>query len=84
MHQKGIKVARPHRLQELEQEHSTPLDQLIPDLVNRLGTQKAAADHLGISQATISTWLKAHGYTPRTIYMKEGEEINERVISPAG
>lgn len=75
-------MARPNRLLELEQEHGTPIDQLIPHLVNDLGSQKAAADRLGISQATISTWLKENGYAPRTIYEKqESEEINERVTT---
>lgn len=78
-------MAKPHRLQELEQEHGTTIERLIPDLVNSLGSQKAAADHLGISQATISTWLRDNGYSPRTIYEKqESEEINGRIASRAG
>lgn len=51
------------------------MDRLIPDLVNALGSQKAAADQLGLSQAAVSTWLKAHGYIARTIYTK-GEDQN--------
>lgn len=75
-------MARPNRLQEVEQEHSTPLDQLIPDLVNRLGSQKAAADFLGVSQATISTWLRDNHYIPQTVYVKEVKR--ERASAHAG
>lgn len=79
-------MAKPNRLQELEQEHHTPLAQLIPQTVNTLGTQQAAAAALGISQTTISTWLKENGYAPKTIYVKKGESQNEEqpVVAAAG
>jgi hypothetical protein len=75
--QEVIKLATPHRLRELEQEHNATLDDLIPSTVNKLGSQKSAADALGVSQATISTWLRDNGYTPKTVYIKEtkGEQI---------
>lgn len=66
-------MARPHRLKEIEQEHGIPLEQLIPNLLNRLGSQKAVADHLGVSQATISLWCTENGYSPRTVWEKSGE-----------
>lgn len=70
-------MAKPYRLQAVEQEHNTPLEVLIPQTVNRLGSQKSAADELGISQATISTWLKENGYVSRTVYVKttESEQV---------
>jgi len=68
-------MATPYRLQEVEQEYNVPLDVLIPSLVNELGSQKAAADKLGISQATISTWLKENSYVQKVTYVKaESEE----------
>lgn len=67
-------MATPYRLREVEQAHNTPLGELIPRLVNELGSQKLAADRLGISQATISTWLKENGYTAQTVYIKQNEE----------
>lgn len=63
-------MATPYRIRAVEQEHAAPIDTLIPDLVNALGSQKAAAARLGLSQATISTWLKEHGYIARIIYTK--------------
>jgi len=66
-------MGRPYRLQEVEEQHGIPLDQLIPDTVNRLGSQKAAADELGVSQATLSVWLKLNGYTARTVYVQDQE-----------
>lgn len=70
-------MATPNRLQAIEQEHNTPLGELIPRLVNELGSQKDAADALGISQATISTWLKENGYVSKTVYVKttESEQV---------
>jgi len=79
-------MAKPYRLLEVEQAHNTPLDELIPALVNAMGSQKAAADHLGVSQATISTWLKEHNYIPKVTYIK-GEPSNasssERISDPS-
>ncbi len=67
-------MAKPHRLPEIEQEYNQPLDQLIPDTVNKLGSQKLAAEQLGISQATISTWLKENGYEAKVVYIKADEQ----------
>lgn len=64
-------MAKPHRLKEIEQEHNRPLEQLIPETVNALGSQIAAAHALGISQATLSTWLRDNGYSPRTVWVKD-------------
>lgn len=79
-------MAKPNRLLEVEQAYNTPLDELIPPLVNALGSQKAAADALGISQATISTWLKDNGYTPKVTYIKQGDTdhaASENVNDPS-
>jgi predicted transcriptional regulator len=80
-------VATPYRIRAVEREHATPIDTLIPDLVNALGSQKAAAARLGLSQATISTWLKEHGYIARIIYTKGeeqhgngSEELNDQTV----
>jgi len=81
-------MATPYRIRAVEQAHNVPIAQLIPDLVNRLGSQKAAAEQLGLSQATISTWLRANGYTPRVVYVKgdtdaSNEGVNDSSIYPA-
>lgn len=70
-------MAKPHRLREIEQEHGE-LEQVIPKLVNKLGSQKAAADKLGLSQATISTWLRDNGYEPQTIYIRTDKQKGEK------
>jgi len=67
-------MATPYRLQQVVQEHNTPLEVLIPQMVNALGSQKDAADKLGVSQATISTWLKENGYVSKTTYVKVTEK----------
>lgn len=42
-------------------------------LANR-GGQAAAAVKMGVSVSTISRVLKQHGYEPRVIYVRKGEE----------
>jgi len=66
-------MARKDRLKEIEKEQG-PLETVIPPLVNRLGTQKAAADSLGVSQSSISLWLKINGYRPIIQYVKHSGE----------
>lgn len=70
-------MAKPHRLQEIEQEHGRPLEELIPDLLASLGTQKAVAYQLGVSQATVSTWLRQNGYVPVVTYVKKESEQSQ-------
>ena len=62
-------MAKPYRLKEVEQQRGN-LHKVIPELVNELGSQKAAADALGVSQATISIWLRENNYQPKTTYVK--------------
>lgn len=63
-------MARPYRSKEVEREHGN-LEELIPELVNKLGGQKEAAQFLGVSQWFISTWLKNNDYIPVTHYVKK-------------
>lgn len=62
-------MARPNRIKELEQQYGD-LHTVIPPRVNEKG-QAETGRELGISSATISTWLKKHGYKPRIVYVKE-------------
>jgi len=62
-------MAKKDRLKELEVQKGN-LERLIPPLVNR-GGQKLAAEKLGVSQATISKWLKDHRYVASTIWQKQ-------------
>lgn len=61
-------MAKRFRLRDVEQTHGN-LDAVIPALVNQHG-QKDAAAALGVSQYTISTWLKEHGYVQVVRYVK--------------
>lgn len=68
-------MARAYRVRELEAEHGD-LHKVIPPLVNKNG-QGEAARELGVSQFTISKWLKDNGYERRTVYQltPEGQAI---------
>lgn len=61
-------MARPYRIKELEREHGD-LHCVIPKLVNELG-QSGAAHELGVSQATISQWLRLNGYVKREKWVR--------------
>lgn len=65
-------MATPHKLKALQEARGLDLESVIPALLADLGTQKAVAEHLGLSQATISTWLRDNGYVPKVIYVKQG------------
>lgn len=54
-------MARPGKLRQLEKDFG-PLEKVIPATVNRLGSVKAAAHYLGISESTVSVWLKNNQY----------------------
>lgn len=66
-------MAKPNRLAELEQQLGD-LNKVIPPLVNRTN-QKTAGEHLGLSGATISKWLKDNRYVPRTTWTRIDEQV---------
>lgn len=63
----------PYKLKEVEDQFG-PLEDVIPQLVNTLGSQRLAADELGISETTVCLWLKNNGYEKVTIYRKREEK----------
>ena len=65
-------MARPYKLRELERNVGN-LHEVIPSMVNLHG-QAEAARRLGVSQFTISRWLKDNGYVQKVRYEKEMEQ----------
>jgi len=63
-------MATPYRMKELEQTHGD-LRKVIPDVVNRTGSQAEAARELGISTASVSRWLKDNGFRPVVKWERE-------------
>lgn len=62
-------MATPYKLREVE-EKLGDLHKVIPPLVNQHG-QAEAGRQLGLSQNTISRWLKENGYRPIITYVRE-------------
>lgn len=59
------------KLTEIEKERGA-LDKVIPTLLRANdGSQKRVARELGLSPATVSTWLKENGYVRKSIWVKE-------------
>ena len=63
-------MARKNKFKELENTRGKPLDRIIPELVNQHG-QIGAARELGMSQASISEWLKDNHYVKLITYVKD-------------
>lgn len=62
-------MAKPHRLKSIERDRGETLDFVLPRLVNTYG-QLGAGLRLGISQASVSMWLKRNGYVRVTRWEK--------------
>lgn len=59
----------PHKLRKAEERFGM-LDKVIPDMVNRYG-QVETARQLGLSQFTVSRWLRDNGYEKRIVWEKQ-------------
>lgn len=66
-----IALARPYKIPELEDRHGD-LHKVIPPLANKHG-QNEAARILGISQSTVSHWLKSNGYKQIRQWVKDAQ-----------
>lgn len=65
-------MAKRFRLRELEQEWDEPLNNLIPRLLaQHKGQQTVVARELGVSQASVSGWLRKNGYRQVVSWQKQ-------------
>lgn len=64
-------MGKRYKLRDIEQATGKPLEQVIPPLVNSMGSAKDAAKRLGVSDGTIITWLRENGYRRITQYVKQ-------------
>lgn len=69
-------MGKRFRLKELEKEHGD-LNKVIPALVNSKG-QAGAAQTLGVSQATISNWLREEQYHEVRRWERQDETLQEQ------
>ncbi len=63
----------PYKLRDVESRVG-PLDEVIPDMVNRLG-QAETARQLGVSQFTVSRWLRENGYVMRILWERKEKAL---------
>lgn len=45
----------------IEQEMGKPIAEILPEIIHREGSVSAAASALGVTQGSVSLWLKIHG-----------------------
>jgi transposase-like protein len=57
----------------IELKFGKSLKGLLPELMEQHGSVSAIADALGVSQGTVSVWLKICGLKIKTIIVPEGE-----------
>jgi len=69
-------MPRPNKIEEIAKQRGKPAELIVLPLVNN-GGQSLAADKLGVSQATVSDWLRDNGYVSRT-YWQKGVTPQER------
>lgn len=55
------------KMREMEQEFGQPIDELLIYLFDELGSQRAVAEELGVSQSTVSIWLLKLGLEQTTV-----------------
>lgn len=51
-------VSKPKRVQQLEHELGKPIQAILADLFEELGSREAVALHLGISYPTLQDWTQ--------------------------
>jgi len=64
------------KFKQVEQEKGRPMREILPMLYERLGNQRAVAKALGISQGTLSLWIRLCGLEIKTIVV-EREPVKE-------
>lgn len=65
-------MAKPFAMDEPEKKYG---ETRLVNMINRSG-QAAVARKLGVSQATVSGWLKRRHYTRRYLWVKRGSEVS--------
>lgn len=63
-----------NKLQEIEENRGIPMRKLIPQLFDQLGSQKAIAEELGVTQGTISVWMTRLGLHIKTVIIEADKE----------
>lgn len=63
-------MSRPNKIEEIAKERGKPADSIVLPLVNK-GGQKLAAHHLGVTQSTVSDWLRDNDYASITYWTKK-------------
>lgn len=64
-------MGQPNKLQAIEERFNKPLTEIIPELLNELGTQQAVADRLGVTLPVIWNWCKTNGITRKVTWELE-------------
>lgn len=60
-------MARQTAQARLEEQYGKPMAKLLPELFEQHGRQAAVAEHCGVTQGTVSLWMKQLGYQTWTV-----------------
>lgn len=67
-------MATPNKLRALEKKLERPIEQVLVELYGTLGSQRKVAQALGVTQGTVSMWLRKVGLVQRVILVKKCED----------
>lgn len=62
---------------EVEQRYGKRLKTLLPEIIERTGSVTAAAREMGVSQGSVSLWLKWNGLRIKTIVVPAEPEPSQ-------
>jgi len=60
-------MRKSKRMEQLEQQHGRPIDELVAEALDQHETAEQAADTLGISRQTLDMWRWKLGITTRHV-----------------
>lgn len=66
------------KMRDIQQERGKSLKQLIIELWDQHGSQRAIAEELGVSQGTISLWMLRLGLSFKTVIVTSDQPELER------
>jgi predicted transcriptional regulator len=63
------------KIQEIEKKHGKTIKEVLPTLMDQHGSVSAVASALGVTQGTVSLWIKHNGLKVKTILVSDKDGV---------